>query len=99
MWKKVLLTISAIACAIVNTSCNNEVTSVKSYNPDEECTISISWWGSDDRHDATLKAIELFENENPNIHVDVDYGSWNGWKNKIFEEYESDTCADVIQVN
>lgn len=99
MWKKVLLTISAIACAIVNTSCNNDVTSVKSYNPDEECTISISWWGGDDRHDATLKAIELFENENPNIHVDVDYGSWNGWKNKIFEEYESDTCTDVIQVN
>lgn len=98
MWKKVILTLSAITCVFMSTSCSSDSTSLD-YNPDEECTISISWWGGDERHEATEKAIELFEEKYPNIHVDVDYGSWSGWSDKIFEEYETGTCTDVIQVN
>ena len=28
---------------------------------DEKCTLRFSWWGGDERHAATLEAIELFE--------------------------------------
>ncbi len=101
MWKKILITITTIALAIVGTSCSNdkEDDPTASYDPNEECTISISWWGGDDRHDATMQAIQNFEETYPNIHVEVDYGSWSGWKNKVSKDMEEGTCTDIIQVN
>jgi oligogalacturonide transport system substrate-binding protein len=72
---------------------------IKNYDPDEECTISISWWGGDERNEATEEAIALFEEKYPNIHVTTDSGAWSGWKDKIFEELDTGTATDVIQVN
>lgn len=97
MWKKIATTLSALVCVLSLTSC--DATSKTEYDPNEECTISISWWGGDERHEATLEAIEAFEEKYPNIHVETDYGAWSGWKNKIFEDISNDTATDVMQVN
>ncbi len=99
MWKKIIITAVTLSFSLFGISCSKNDNSSVNYNPDEECTISISWWGGDERHDATNQAIELFENKYPNIKVEVDYGSWSGWKNKIFDELENNSCTDVIQVN
>lgn len=100
MWKRVLASIMSVLCLFSGVSCSGEEnSSVIEYSPDEECTITMSWWGGDERHEATLEAIELFEKKYPNINVEVDYGSWTGWKSKIFGQIEDNSCADVIQVN
>lgn len=106
MHKKVAVILSALMCLLVGTSCSDTSNISSSiinnniqYNPDEECTITISWWGGDERHEATEKAIEVFESRYPNIHVETDYGAWSGWKNKVFDELDNGTCTDVIQVN
>ena len=31
--------------------------------------LRVAWWGSQDRHDRTIKAIELFQKKYPNIKV------------------------------
>lgn len=86
-----LIAIPLVSCGDFNDSA--------SYNEGEECTITLSWWGGDERHDATKRAVELFESRHPEIHVETDCGSWDGWKTKVFSEYDKGRCADVIQVN
>ena len=34
---------------------------------DEEVDLRMAWWGSQDRHDRTIKAIELYESLHPNV--------------------------------
>lgn len=101
MYKRIAIIVSALICALIGTSCSNNSSSVNNiqYNSNEECTITISWWGGDERHEATENAIEVFENRYPNIHVKTDYGAWSGWKNKIFDELNNNTCSDIIQIN
>jgi len=49
--------------------------------PTEEPTAApvemhISWWGSQARHDATIKVIEMFMAEHPNITITYDFASF-----------------------
>ncbi len=48
----------------------------------DECTLTISWWGGDSRHEATLAAIEAFEQAYPGITVESTYAAWDGWEEK-----------------
>ena len=98
MLKKILVSIMSLLIAIPLVSCGN-LNDSASYNEGEECTITLSWWGGDERHEATKRAVELFESRHPEIHVETDCGNWDGWKTKVFSEYDNGRCADVIQVN
>ena len=35
--------------------------------------LRMAWWGSQERHDKTLKAIELFESKYPHITIAAEY--------------------------
>ncbi len=65
----------------------------------DKCTIRFSWWGGDDRHEATLKAIELWEKLHPDIHIVPEYGGWDGWTEKVSAQLNGGTEPDVIQIN
>ena len=87
---------------LISSSCNfqkqtNEFVEIKP--SDEPVTITISWWGDDSCNKATLKAIELFETSHTNITVEKDYGEWNGWKQKLTDDINNDTAADIMQIN
>lgn len=48
-----------------------------------EVTIRVAWWGSQDRHDRTLKVIEMFEEEYPDINVEPEFLGFDGyWENR-----------------
>ena len=64
---------------------------------EEPVTIRFSWWGDAVRHEATLKAIELFEQAYPNIHVEAEYGGWDGYTDKLTTQIMGGTAADVVQ--
>lgn len=40
---------------------------------DEEVDLRMAWWGSQDRHDRTIKAIELYESLHPNVKIEYEY--------------------------
>lgn len=61
--------------------------------------LSISWWGGDSRHEATLKALELFEEKYPNIQVEPQYGAWGGWLEQLSVQMAGSTEPDVMQIN
>ena len=48
-----------------------------------EVTIRVAWWGSQDRHDRTLKVIEMFEKEYPDINIEPEFLGFDGyWENR-----------------
>ena len=36
----------------------------------ETVTLRFSWWGNDARHEKTLKVIEMFQEQHPNIVIE-----------------------------
>jgi len=61
-------------------------------------TLRFSWWGTDPRHEATLKVIEAFEKANPNIKIEPEYGAQAGYNDKKTTEFASGTAPDMFQI-
>lgn len=65
----------------------------------EPVTIKFSWWGGDSRHEATLAAIEKFEETYDWITVEPQYGAWSGWEESMATAFATGTAPDVNQIN
>jgi len=61
--------------------------------------LRMSWWGGDSRHEATLKAIEKFEEKYPDITIKAGYSGWSGHLQKVTTQLGGDTAPDVMQIN
>jgi oligogalacturonide transport system substrate-binding protein len=73
-----------------------EVTTEAEHEP---VTIKFSWWGGDTRHEATLKAVEKFQETYPWITVESNYGAWTGWEESMATAFATKTAPDVNQIN
>lgn len=48
-----------------------------------ETTIRVAWWGSQDRHNRTLKVIDMFEEMYPEINIEPEFLGFDGyWENR-----------------
>lgn len=65
----------------------------------EPVTIKFSWWGGDSRHEATLAAIEKFQETYDWITVEPQYGAWSGWEESMATAFATKTAPDVNQIN
>ncbi len=65
---------------------------------DDTVTLRFSWWGGDERHQATLNLIEAFEKEYPNIKIEAEYSSFDGYNEKKVTEFASETAPDIFQI-
>lgn len=95
--KKLLI---PVICVFTLYSCGKTDSSITL--PDgslDKCTLRFSWWGGDDRHEATLEAIELWNSMHPDITVKAEYGGWDGWSEKVNTQISSGTEADIMQIN
>ncbi len=85
------------ACTLLSSaSCGNKVTVNKHHNQNE---ITLSWWGNDTRNEYTIKAVERFEELHPDIKVKCSYSEWSGYESRSRVQMNSDTEADVMQIN
>lgn len=66
---------------------------------DEQVTLRFSWWGGDARHEATIKAAELYMEKNPNVKIEFEYSGWDGYKDKLVTQLAGGTAPDIMQVN
>jgi len=99
--KKLFLYLAALGCMTALSSCGGR-SSPKYISPDgtlDKCTIRFSWWGGDDRHEATLAALELWQQKHPEITVTPEYGGWDGWTEKVSSQISGGTAPDVMQIN
>ncbi len=66
---------------------------------DTPMPLRMKWWGGDSRHQATLAAIEKFEEKYPNITVAPEYESFTGHEEKVALGIKSGNAADVMQLD
>ena len=65
---------------------------------DTKVTMRISWWGSDDRHQRTLKLIKLWESREPGATMTPQYGGLIGYQDKLSTEFAGRNAPDVMQI-
>lgn len=65
----------------------------------EEITLRMSWWGGDERNEATVAVIEQFEALHPNVTIEPEYGGNDGYHDKLATQLASGTAADIVQVD
>ena len=66
---------------------------------EEPVTLRILWWGSQTRHDLTMAAIEKFMEKNPDIKIEPEYTSWDGYWEKVATQIAGGVLPDVIQMD
>lgn len=64
----------------------------------EEVTLRFMWWGGDDRHEPTLEAIALYE-EQTGVKIQAEYQGWDGYEQKMMTQLASGTAPDIIQLD
>ena len=74
------------------------VAGVQAEETHEPVTLRFMWWGGDARHEATIKAIEAFEEKYDWITIEPEYGSNDGYFEKMTTQLSSGNAADVIQL-
>lgn len=97
MFKKITAMLLCVTMLVSLTACSSSQITLK--EEAKKTTISFSWWGTDDRHDYTMKAIKLFEKKYPNIKVKMEYAEWTGYDKKTDVKMKSNTEADIMQIN
>lgn len=61
-------------------------------------TLRFMWWGGDERAEATLSVIESFEELYPWITIEAEYGSDDGYQEKLTTQLVSGAAPDIIQM-
>jgi oligogalacturonide transport system substrate-binding protein len=61
--------------------------------------LRFSWWGGAARHEATLKALALFERRNPGLKVKAEYMGFNGYLERLTTQIAGGSEPDVMQIN
>ncbi|MGD0031213.1 extracellular solute-binding protein [Paenibacillus illinoisensis] len=61
--------------------------------------LTITWWGSQARHDATQKALELYTKLNPNVTFETQFSGWDGYFDKLAVQSAAGNAPDIIQMD
>lgn len=104
--KKIIsILLAATMAGAMLAGCGNSSTSASKSGSGEaqkesgdQVTLRFSWWGGDARHEATLAVIEAFEKANPNIKIEPEYSSYDGYSEKKTTEFASGTAPDIFQI-
>ncbi|MFZ1768942.1 MAG: sugar ABC transporter substrate-binding protein, partial [Caldilinea sp.] len=59
--------------------------------------LRVAWWGSQNRHDRTIAAIELFEQLHPEIKVVYEFSGWDDHWTKMTTQAAGGNLPDVMQ--
>jgi multiple sugar transport system substrate-binding protein len=68
-------------------------------DPDEEVTLNFAWWGDASRAERYEAAIDLFEEQNPNITIQTSYAGFGDYWTARNTEAASRTLPDVFQMD
>ena len=61
--------------------------------------LRFAWWGGAGRHEATLKAVRLFESRNPGARIKCEYMGFNGYLERLTAQIAGRSEPDVMQIN
>lgn len=61
--------------------------------------LRFSWWGGSERHEATQRAIRLFEAQNPGVRIRAEPSAWLSYLNRLRTQIHDKTEPDIIQID
>lgn len=64
-----------------------------------EASMRFSWWGGDERHEATLKVIEMYQELNPGVTIEGEYGGFDGYLEKMVTQMAGNAAPDIMQID
>ncbi|MFZ5826574.1 MAG: ABC transporter substrate-binding protein [Bacillota bacterium] len=69
--------------------------------PQQEPKVELRaiWWGSQDRHDKTLRAIEAFQRKYPHITIHSEFSDFSTHWDKLLVKTASGDAPDLIQMD
>ena len=63
----------------------------------EPVALRFAWWGSQDRHDRTIKAIQLFQQQHPNITISYEFAGFEDYFTKMTTQATGGNLPDLMQ--
>ena len=99
MKKKIAAATSLILLAGMLAGCGTTTKDIKLKEEKMQVVLELGWWGSDPRHTYTIEAIEKFEELNPGIKVNLDYGDFSNYETRWNIKMKAGIEPDIMQVN
>lgn len=65
----------------------------------EPVKLRIAWWGSQERHDATQKALAQYTQLHPNVTFESEFSGWDGYFDKLGVQFSAKNAPDIIQMD
>src|SRR5947208_14353 len=59
--------------------------------------LRFAWWGSQDRHNRTIKAIELFQQMHPNVSITYEFAGFTDYFTKMATYATGGNLPDLMQ--
>jgi multiple sugar transport system substrate-binding protein len=63
----------------------------------EKVELRLTWWGSQARHDKTIKVIEMFQAKYPNITITYEFAGWADYWTKMTTQAAGNNLPDIMQ--
>jgi multiple sugar transport system substrate-binding protein len=106
-WRAVLMTVPLVlaACSPSAASPSTQPPTASSPTPaaagqssgQPKVDLRFAWWGSQDRHNRTIKAIELFEQMHPNISITYEFAGFQDYFTKMSTYATGGNLPDLMQ--
>ncbi|WP_160720725.1 ABC transporter substrate-binding protein [Bacillus sp. USDA818B3_A] len=97
--KKLLISILPLIVMLAFTGCSESSSADSSQNREEKVTLRIAWWGEQPRHDYTVKVIKLFEEKNPDIHIEFEFSNWDDYWKRLAPMAAANQLPDIMQMD
>ncbi|MBC8062147.1 MAG: extracellular solute-binding protein [Clostridiaceae bacterium] len=103
MKKSISILLAAVLMgSLVMSGCSKDSTSSSTeIKVDENAPVklSITWWGSQSRHDYTNKLLEMYTAKHPNITFQATPSGWDGYFDKLSAQAAGNTMPDIMQMD
>jgi pectin-derived oligosaccharide transport system substrate-binding protein len=63
----------------------------------EKIELRFAWWGSQDRHDRTIKVIQMFQQQHPNISITYEFAGFQDYFTKMSTYATGGNLPDLMQ--
>ncbi|GGA13635.1 sugar ABC transporter substrate-binding protein [Paenibacillus marchantiophytorum] len=101
-----MIALSLSACGSGNTTSTSSSPAATTANKptaapasSQPVKLRIVWWGSQARHDATLKALDAYTKKHPNVTFEPEFSGFDGYADKLATQAAAKNAPDIIQMD
>lgn len=86
-----------LACALAISTFTGSAAVMAEEENHEPVTLRFMWWGGDERNEATVEVINMFQEKYPWITIEPEFSGSDGYQEKLSTALAGGQAADIIQ--